>query len=165
VEPVVTCPEVKKCVDRYAKPKLAPGDVKSFVDRGINDCFSWREKEKLEQQGKCLPMTLGKDARNGLPVEMVYECSDLCPNYGTIVIRYAGASEHRCCAQGGHPLKDSAWGGYRGCTPPEVPLLQFNFRRPDGVMSQATRDPCDPSKVRFDDGTVVTDENRHRPKP
>ena len=164
MEPGVACPEVKTCVDRYAKPALAPGDVASFIDHGIDECFALREKPKLAEQGKCLPMTLGKDARNGLMIEMVYACSDLCPDYGTIVVRYAGTPEDQCCARGGHPLKDIAWGGYRGCTPPEVPLPRFNARRPDGVMSQATRDPCDPSMIRFDDGTVVTDEHWHDPR-
>jgi hypothetical protein len=156
------CPgdEVARCVARYAKPKLTPEDVGRFVHGGIGQCFAlYHDPEKLAAQGACLPLTLGKDARNQKSVQIRYMCSDVCPSQGTIVVRYEGVSQAECCKLGGHPQKDPAWGGYRGCAPPEVPLPRFLYRRPGRGMAQATRDPCDPSQVRFDDGTVVTDDD------
>jgi hypothetical protein len=50
-------------------------------------------------------------------VEEVYFCGDLCPQNGTVAIRYAGVAEADCSAVG-DPLYLIAWGRqYEGCTP------------------------------------------------
>jgi len=122
------------------------------------------ERDPRRQQDACLPLTLGNDARNGKAIEVSYHCSDVCPNQGGILVRYAGnISEEECCKHDGYPRHDFAFGGYLGCAPPETPRPVFNFRRPDGTMGLATRSPCKPSEVRFEDGTVVIDPNI-RPK-
>lgn len=150
--------EVAKCVAKYAKAALTPADLERFIENGIAACFAQKDPEKLADQGACLPLSLGMDARNGRVVEIVYHCSDVCPSYGAIAVQYANITKQECCATGGHPRHDPAWGGYLGCSPPEIPLPRFNYPRyPGGPMEPATRSPCDPSKIVFDDGTVVVD--------
>jgi hypothetical protein len=51
----------------------------------------------------------------------------------------------------------------RGCMPPEVPLPKFNYsREPGGPMELASRLPCDPSKIMFEDGTIITERRGPR---
>lgn len=150
--------QVTQCLDKYAKPSLTPADIKALIATGIGSCFAVGDPEKLAKQSVVLPRTLGVDARNGKAVEVIYSCSDLCPAYGGITVRYANTPKESCCSAGGHPQRDPAWGGYRGCLPPEVPLPRIKYpRRPGGPPVLATRSPCDLSKVTFDDGTTVID--------
>ena len=152
----VHCDEVRQCVARYAKPKLSPADIKRYLDEGQAACFARDDAEALAAQGACLPLALGQDERNGKTVALSYFCTDICPTYGGVLIHYAGVAEGDCCALGGYPWHDGAWGVYRGCDPPEGPLPKFNYpRRPGGPMDLATRSPCDPNRITFEDGTVI----------
>jgi hypothetical protein len=144
---------VKSCVGRYARPALTPAEVRRFLSEGVPACFAVGDPAELARQGACLPLELGRDPRNTRVVEVVYHCSDVCPANGRIVLRYAGADERECCAIGGHPRRDPAWGGFVGCEPPEVPLPTFRMRAPDGTTKLAVRSPCEPQKV-----TVVGEE-------
>ena len=149
---------VATCLARYSKPKLAPADIRRFIEQGQSECFVRGDPKKLAKQAVHLPFSLGIDARNGKAVEVVYMCSDICPAYGSTYVLYAGISEDACCASGGLPLKYSM-GGVLGCLPPESPppLARFYFpRHPGGPPELATRAPCEPTRITFDDGTVMT---------
>jgi hypothetical protein len=141
---------------------LSGKEIRRLSSEVIDECFSTDDPKLLWDQGACLPLEVGVDERNGHMVELRYHCSDLCPDYGGVGIFYAGVSKEDCCSIGGYPRKDPAWGGYRGCTPPEVPLPRFNFRRPDGRLAPASSSPCDPTRIVFEDGTVVIDPTRER---
>ena len=136
--------EVTRCVDRYFKS----------VAHGHDECFGRADPKKRAEQGRCLPLSLGVDARNGKVVKVVYSCSDVCPDYGGIGVAYANTSQKDCCAIGGYP-------GQRGCTPPEIPPVQgrraYYPRYPDGPRELAWRSPCAPEKIVFADGTVVVE--------
>jgi hypothetical protein len=152
--------ELARCVARYSKPRLSPADIRKFIEHGSLECFVRGYPYELAEQARCLPLSLGVDERNGRAVELVYQCSDICPDAGGVLIRYANTSKEDCCAVGGYPWHDYAWGGYRGCTPPEHGVQRrgtraYYPRYPDGPREEATRSPCDASKLVFDDGTVV----------
>jgi hypothetical protein len=149
-----TCPgdEVAKCLQRYTKPKLSPADVRRVFDEVRSTCFAQGDADKLAAQGACLPLTIGMDSRNSQIIELIYRCSDVCPNQGRIVIRYVDVAKGVCCELGGYPIRNRAWGDrYGGCSPPEMPLSRFNYPRPDGTMGLATESPCNPSKITFVD--------------
>lgn len=153
-----TVSEVVACVARYSRSTLTPDDVARFVTKGLEECFARKDPRKLEQQGACLPLSLGVDARNGRVVELSYLCSDVCPDYGIVSVRYAKTSREECCEVGGYPARDGM-DGPPGCSPPEVPQPKFLFsRKPGGPMELATRPPCsDEPKILFEDGTVIDD--------
>ena len=109
--------EVAKCVARYAKPSLTPTDIKKFIEEGLAVCFDLRDPEKRGDQGACLPLSLGVDERNGKTVEVRYFCSDVCPDYGRMIVSYASTSEQECNEIGAESLKDPAWRAYIGCLP------------------------------------------------
>jgi hypothetical protein len=147
---------VVACVARYAKPQLTPADIRKFVQQGRLDCFVRDNPFRLAKQAEHLPISLGIDARNGKVVEVAYHCSDVCPGQGGTFVRYRNVAENDCCASGGLPMKN--WvGGYLGCAPAVEALGRFYFpRRPGGPTELATEVSCHPTKVKFDDGTVIT---------
>jgi len=142
--------EARECALRYASAEMRPADIRRYVEEGAAACFS-RNPRELMGQGECLPLQLGTDVRNRKTVELSYFCSDVCPDYGRVLILYAGVDEVDCCKIGGHPFYDPAWRPYVGCQPPEVPLPRFNWPASDGRMNQAVGSPCDPSKITFVD--------------
>ena len=152
--------EVAKCVARYSKPHLSPADIRAFIEHGDRECFVRGDPKRLADQGRCLPLSLGVDTRNGKALEIVYHCSDVCPDYGGVLFRYANTSRAECCATGGYPRHSPAWGSYEGCAPPELSLLgtgniRYFPRHPDRPWEPGTTSPCDPTKVVFGDGTAV----------
>jgi hypothetical protein len=159
-----TCPgdAVAQCVAKRTKSRLSSKDIEKLGREVIEECFSTRDTRLLWDQGACLPLDVGVDRRNGRNIELRYHCSDVCPDQGGVGIFYAGVAKEDCCSIGGYPRFDPAWGGYRGCTPPEVPLPRINYRRPDGRLEPATRSPCDPTRIVFEDGTVVIEPERER---
>ena len=146
-----------ECFGRYAKPRLSHADIQQFVDEGLSRCFANADPVKLLRQAPHHPTFLGIDSRNGKLLEVYYHCSDICPGYGGVNIRYAEVAMEDCCAVGGWALHDPAWGGYLGCAPPESePTFAFS-RVPGGAKEPAKQNPCDPSQVIFADGTSVKD--------
>jgi hypothetical protein len=149
-------------VVKRTKRRLSSKDIEVLSREVIDECFSTQDPKRLWDEGGCLPLEVGVDKRNGHLIELRYQCSDRCPEYGGVGIFYAGVSREDCCSIGGYPHFDPAWGGYRGCNPPEVALPQFKFRRPDGQLALASRSPCDPTRILFEDGTVVIDPTRQK---
>jgi hypothetical protein len=109
-----------ECIRSYGKTGMSSAEIKRLLDTGITACFALDDKNALEDEGRCLPTIAGTDARNGQSIEIVYGCSDVCPDAGHIFIRYSGVTEADCCGVGGTIAKDWAWGGFMGCMPPEV---------------------------------------------
>ncbi|MES1187812.1 MAG: hypothetical protein ABUL60_28600 [Myxococcales bacterium] len=53
---------------------------------------------------------------------MKYYCSDLCPGQGMVVAKFDDLRNlEACCAAGGQPLMNFAWGGFRACAVPRGP--------------------------------------------
>jgi hypothetical protein len=63
------------------------------------------------------PKQLGIYMKNGLPLAEVYHCSDLCPDYGRVIIIFENVTEQECGPAGGRAFLDPAWGTYVGCVP------------------------------------------------
>jgi hypothetical protein len=72
-----------------------------------------------------------------------YHCSDICPDYGGVSFTYTNVSEDECCKLEGLPLRDPAWGGYRGCSPPEA-MSRFGvlLRTPDDEYHHLVSSGC-----------------------
>lgn len=92
------------------------------VQREGEACFS-KDKAALERQSSCLPLVMGEDAQGRGNVSMRYYCSDICPDQGVLVAQFDGPSSiDACCAAGGQPLLNFAWGrGFRACVVPRGP--------------------------------------------
>lgn len=60
-------------------------------------------------------------------IEVYYFCSDLCPDYGHVGIRFSGINDTPACgAIGGIPLRDPAWGGFEVCVPSAIdPMVSW----------------------------------------
>lgn len=71
---VGTCsgPEVAACLAHYSKPQMNAEDIQRLLDFELEDCFALTDPEKLWNQGGCLPLTVGRDARNGQTIELVF---------------------------------------------------------------------------------------------
>lgn len=137
------CVQVWRCVARYIQPTLTPDAIRLIEAEGMK-CFS-DDKDELDEQSACLPLRLGVDAQNRRPIEIAYTCSDVCPRYGGILLLYAHVTENECCALGGYPLQDSAFGTYIGCSPPEA-LAQFRHVRRSDTPADALVRLCTPGE-------------------
>ncbi|MFO0588143.1 MAG: hypothetical protein U0441_11415 [Polyangiaceae bacterium] len=167
VDDARVCADVAKCIAPYVKPTLTGPLLRRLVEEGVKACFAVGDAKHadngklLAQQGRCLPLPLGRDVRNRKVVQLAYHCSDLCPNNGIIAVLYADVAKDDCCAVGGSPA-NGAWARYYGCNPPEVPLRHFRSpRQPDGPPEPVTRPPCKPGKIVFDDGQEIDDPSFH----
>jgi hypothetical protein len=91
------------------------------VQREGEACFS-KDPAVLRRQSSCLPLLMGEDAQGRGKVSMKYYCSDLCPDQGGVVAEFEDLRNvEACCAAGGQPILDGAWGGFRACVVPRGP--------------------------------------------
>ncbi|MDF3067261.1 MAG: hypothetical protein K0R38_2862 [Polyangiaceae bacterium] len=110
-------PEVITCLSKYALEELNESALEHLLEEGIHECFAG-DPRILREQGSCLPITLGRDKKSGLPVVANYSCSDICPDRGSILLTlHAKLDRASCCRVGGTPFIDGAFGGYYGCMP------------------------------------------------
>jgi len=107
------------CLAGLASGSLDSAAITALVD-GLPACFAVDKKDLLAEQAACLPQVVGTDARNGLSIEVVYTCSDVCPDAGWLAVIYEGVAEADCATAGGVVLKDLGFGTYVGCAPPEA---------------------------------------------
>jgi hypothetical protein len=63
------------------------------------------------------PKILGVHLKNNLTLVERYYCSDVCPQYGGVILIYENLSQNNCTEIGGSILIDPAWKGYKGCEP------------------------------------------------
>jgi hypothetical protein len=96
-------------------------------DKGLPACFHIGDPAALDMERTCLPSVVGQHAGDGRDIEVYYFCSDVCPDYGRVGIRFAGIEDTpSCCAIGGIPLRDPAWGGFEACVPSEIhPMVSW----------------------------------------
>ena len=153
------CGKLERCLDNYRRRVASPEDIRAMITEARTECFSAKDPGQLAAEAACLPISMGEDKRNALTLEYSYFCSDLCPAYGKVLLRYEGVPRNDCCSEGGYPRIDSAWGGYRGCAPPETPLIKTLRRRnPGAKLEPATSNPCEPHMLTFDDGEIADTE-------
>lgn len=108
------------CLTPYGSNSMDADALRKLYGEGLDTCIrKGGDKTALEMNASCLPVTVGKDARTGKPIEAYYSCSDKCPAYGYVSIRYGGVEAADCCAMGGVLLQDF-FGHYNGCEPPET---------------------------------------------
>lgn len=63
------------------------------------------------------PKTLGIYMNNGQTLTEVYHCSDVCPEYGRIIVIFENVTQSECQQVGGRAFFDPAWGSYVACVP------------------------------------------------
>jgi len=63
------------------------------------------------------PRFLGIYSVNGMPLTEIYFCSDVCPDYGSVIIIFENVTKNECLMVGGREYIDPAWGGFVGCVP------------------------------------------------
>lgn len=63
------------------------------------------------------PKQLGIYSKNGQTLTEVYHCSDVCPDYGRVIMIFENVTEHECHLAGGRELLDPSWGSYVACVP------------------------------------------------
>ncbi len=66
----------------YSSRMLDSDEIRLLIEEGMPRCLATTDPKRLQEQSTCLPLEMGKDERNGLPVILVYTCNDLCPAYG-----------------------------------------------------------------------------------
>lgn len=116
-----------QCLDAYSSESLGEDELKKLRDEGIPTCFHKDDPVTLDMERACLSSGVGQHAGDGREIEVYYFCSDLCPDYGRVGVRYVGISDTpSCCAIGGIPLRDPAWGGFEACVPSEIhPMVSW----------------------------------------
>ena len=107
------------CLIEYQQNVISPDDMQQLV-HAIPGCFTTEDPFALEREASCLPFELGIEERTGFPLEVVYFCSDVCPHYGFVLIRYIDVGADECDDLSGEAMYDPAWGGYIGCIPPDL---------------------------------------------
>ena len=74
--------------------------------------------ENLNIDPNDYPTVLGRYSENWLVLIEKYFCSDVCPQYGRVVLIYEDITSEEDCAEiGGVAIIDPAWGSYIGCAP------------------------------------------------
>jgi hypothetical protein len=116
-----------ECLAAYASDSLGEEELRRLRDEGIAACFHKDDPVTLDAERACLPASVGQHEGDGRAIEVYYFCSDLCPDYGRVGVRYVGVSDTpSCCAIGGIPLRDPAWGGFEACVPSEIhPIVSW----------------------------------------
>ena len=114
-------PQLISCLQPLAFETLSASAL-ARVQRDGEACFS-KDKAVLGRQASCLPLVMGEDAQGRGKVSLRYYCSDRCPDQGGVVAEFAGPRNlEACCAAGGQPLLNFAWGrGFRACVVPRGP--------------------------------------------
>lgn len=120
--------ELRRCLTPLLKPQLTTADILAL---DTASCFKHGRDGLLAQAGDCLPLRAGVDTRLRKPLLFRYYCSDICPDYGDVILTYEGVSADECCKLEAEPFFDPAWGGYRGCQPTEIAAR-------GGVLQHAT---------------------------
>lgn len=106
---------------------MGAAELQRLKSEGLSACFHRDEPMTLDVERKCLPHTIGQHEGDGRDIEVYAFCSDLCPDYLHVGIRYSGISDTvTCCAIGGIPLRDPSWGGFEACVPAEIhPMVSW----------------------------------------
>jgi hypothetical protein len=128
---------------------LDSDEIRLLIEEGMPRCPATTDPKRLQEQSTCLPLEMGKDERNGLPVILVYTCNDLCPAYGRGVVFYQGvkADDAQCCATGGYPWRPT---GHESvgtvCVPPEFPPIHWIELDADRRKVRVEAAKCGPRK-------------------
>lgn len=120
--------ELRRCLAPLLKPRMTSADILAL---DTARCFKHGRDGLLAQAGDCLPLRVGVDAHLRKTLLFRYYCSDICPDYGDVIMTYEDVSADECCKLGAAPFFDPAWGGYRGCQPAEIAAR-------GGVLQHAT---------------------------
>ena len=121
------CAAIKRCVHkkiprRSVRPqggdrervRFNPEDPNTRMN-SLSDCFGATLSERWEAR-ECGPIEIGRDVRNGVPVEAHVECGDICPNYTHVRTRYVDVLASECACLGGGFSRE--WlNSYTGCSP------------------------------------------------
>lgn len=105
------------CVQSYGSASMDEAAIQKLATDGLSTCFG-KDPTSLESQAACLPTVVGTDARNSRDLQVYYYCSDNCPDAGYVGVTYKDvADKSACCALGGEPVIDAAFGAYVACAP------------------------------------------------
>ncbi len=114
------------CLAPYGGPSMGDDAFMTLRDEGLKACFHNDDPAVLDTERTCLPSIVGQHVGNGRNIEVYYFCSDLCPDYGHVGIRFSGITDTpSCCAIDGIPVRDPAWGGFEACVPSAIDPMTF----------------------------------------
>jgi hypothetical protein len=114
---ISTPSEVAACLRDYAKPELQPADLQRVREEGLPTCFDGGHRLRGRQAAH-LPIELGHDAANQLPVvAFAYDQGCNGPDV-RVGIRYRGVEQSVCCQLNARPIGAEGMGRwYVGCEP------------------------------------------------
>jgi hypothetical protein len=105
------------CLARFVENDLSAADLRR-IGAEVDTCFSSNPFEQSHQADAVLPLDLGVDESNGLPVELA--ASHDCTPPHRLVVRYRDITADRCCATRGDVFKSGLASNYAGCLVPEA---------------------------------------------
>jgi len=100
--------------------RLAGSELQKLTDELVRACFSPAGTDQQDEESGALPFRYAIHEPSGLPLELSYHCSDLCPNQGHVRAHFADIALSVCRQRGGTPDIYNGFGVYEGCTPPEL---------------------------------------------
>lgn len=119
----------------------------------------------LSSQSGALPFVFAL-SEGGRPIQLVYHCSDVCPDQGGVDTFFYDVTERECCDLNQVPRYDFAWGGYLGCIPREITPKSQRQGNPCDRIDRSGPDPgrhprrprmANPYTVQFRGGQAVID--------
>ena len=115
----------RSCLEAKVKKIEALGGLtlEAMTAELISGCFARAGSGEQRDQADALPFTYAVHQSTGLPLELVYFCSDVCPTKGRVSARWTDVAEEECCQRGGVPDIHSGWPIYVGCVPEELSSL------------------------------------------
>ena len=110
--------QARTCLERESGPlRSLTGEKLVELTRDIiNRCFARQGSSAQSEQVAALPLTYGRHARTGIPLELAYKCGCVIPSSCSVYARLQGVREDQCCGHGGTPLYNGDFGEtYGGC--------------------------------------------------
>jgi hypothetical protein len=104
-------------------------DLRELTSELLQGCFAPDGSAEQERETNALPFAYAIDEATGIPVELEYHCSDVCPRFGAVRAHLTGVGEEDCCALGGTPDVDDGWRLFIGCVPAELSTPELRLKR------------------------------------
>jgi hypothetical protein len=122
----------RRCLEQRApKPRvLGTAALQELTAELVATCFAPAGSWEQESQRGALPYVYAIHEASGLPIQLDYFCTDVCPKYGDVLASLVGPSEQGCLQIGGVPDRDNGWQSYSACLPDELLAWRRRGRLP-----------------------------------
>lgn len=110
------CRKVRRCL-RETLPSRYRSSMHGQVLAKAADCLG-HDARSVWTTRDCLPFEFARDDPSGIGLQVLVDCSDVCPMNAGIMLRFAEpVSALECACMGAVARKDADWGRYLGCSP------------------------------------------------